>query len=325
MFTGTFPIAYFGKIPAHGDFIRYQAGGNALRALDTWLQQGLHFASSQLNQQFDAAYSAMGTCAFYFTPRDAEHVYVGVLQPSHDSVGRTYPFLIMQEVDGAAFDAHRIAHVPLRFNPFLEGAAALARDAAAGQVGRETLTSRTEELNGQVDDEKGVAFFGRYLQQTTVTSFWERLWGYAQDSRKYLLFKNLFDILLPLRNGIPAGYPLVLRFPLCPDAKTIDYDVSFWLGLCLRLLKYPEVQPSFFWTYPDAGQETPPFLLLALYPPASKTFSYLLSAGIDGDTLCELEKIGAENAALAALSIPDQYGRMLEDEQLTLWDFLTQL
>ena len=33
----------------------------------------------------------------------------------------------------------------------------------------------------------------------------------------------------------------------------------------------------------------------------------------------------SRHAALAALSIPDRYGRMLEDDEMTLWDFLKRL
>ena len=325
MATDTFPVVYFGKIPTHGDFVRHAGAGTALREMDTWLQRGLRYAADHLGGAFNDAFNAVGSCSFYLALRGAERVLAGVLQPSHDSVGRAYPFLVALEVDRAHFNPRTLAHVPLRFNPFFEHAATITGEAAAGHLDRHTLTERTDALSASVSDDTSVAFFEQYLRQARLSAFWQRLWGHPQDSRKYLLFKNLLEIVLKLRDGIPPGYPLVLRFPLCPDGRTLDYDVSFWLGLCLRLLNYPDIEPSFLWMHPDQKRGTAPFLLLALHSPAPKTFAHLLPAPLESDTLCVLETLGAQNAALAALSIPDRYSRMIEDENLTLRDFLQQL
>ena len=325
MMTETLPVGYFGKIPQHGDFVRHQAGGAALRAMDAWLQEGLRFAAARLGSAFDDAFDALATCAFYFAPRRAERVLAGVLQPSRDRVGRAFPLLLALDLDAALLDARHLAQMPLRFDGFLSEAATLATEAAAGHLARETLAQRTDALAPRLDDNTSVAFFGRYLQQTTLADFFARLWGHPQDSRKYLLFNNLLGIVPPLRSGIPRGFSLVLRFPLCPDGRTLDFDVSFWLGVCLRLLGYPEIRPSFFWTHPQPDGGPPPFMLLALRAPAPRMLAYLLPAPIETDDLCVLETLGAQRAALAALAIPDHYGRLLEDNQLTLWDFLKQL
>ncbi len=289
-----------------------------MRAMDDWLQQGMRFASGR---PVSGAERVTPPCSFYFSPRRMEQALVGVLQPSRDSVGRTYPLLVALEMDGARFDGRQLSQVPLRFNAFFEKALALTQEAAAGHLDRQALGKNTEGLRILIKGEESNAFYGRYLQQTTLASFWERLWGHPQDSRKYLLFKNLLDIVLPLRSGVPPGFPLVLRFPLCPDIATLDFDTSFWLGMTLRLLGYPDIAPTLFWTHPQEGGRAP-FLLLALQPQGPKMFSYLVSDRAESDDLCVLETMGSGNAALAALSIPDRYGRLLEDDDLTLWDFL---
>lgn len=323
MHPETLPVVYFGKVPAHGDFVRHRGSGEALRAMDAWLQQGLHFARTRLDAAFDAAYDGAGACAFYFAPRHATHGLAGVLQPSRDSVGRAYPLLIALEVD--TVDAYTLAQVPLRFNPFFERASAIAREAVAGQIGPHELAAHTASLGALAGDETSGALFGRYLQQTSLPSFWERLWGHPQDSRKYLLFKNLLDILQPLRDGVPPRFPLTLRFPLCPDGHTLDFDVSFWLSVCLRLLGPLDLQPTFFWTLPDAALDASPFLLLALRLPPVKMFAYLFPADMEADTLCDLERMAAQSAVLAALSIPAHVGELLESEDLTLGAFLERL
>ncbi|MFQ5572319.1 MAG: type VI secretion system-associated protein TagF, partial [Rhodothermales bacterium] len=317
--------AYFGKIPTHGDFVRHNAGSATMRALDEWIQQGLYFAKTHMSQALNTAYEEAHTCSFFFAPREAAQVFLGVIRPSRDSVGRTFPFLVGQEMETSAFDTHHVSQVSIAYHAFFERAAHLVDKGVEGRVGHHDLTPHVEALGTPVADASSVAFFGHYLQQTRLTSLWERLWGHAQDSRKYLLFKNLLDILLPLRSGVPAHFPLVLRFPLCSDGRTLDFDVSFWIGLCLRLLGYPALQPSFFWSQAGPARDKDVFLLVALRPPSPKTFAYLLPGHPESDTLCNLEQMGGQKAALAALSIPARYGRMLEDEQLTLWDFLRHL
>lgn len=321
----TLTITYFGKVPVHGDFIRHKAAGSTVRVIDGWLQQGLQFARRRLVGAFDAAYDAATLWSFYMAPRDITQVLVGVLGPSRDRVGRAYPFLVAMEAEGATFASDRRAPVPVTFPALFEHASEIVGEAMAGHLSRDQLSDRIEQPDLFARDDAGAAAFERYLQQTPVSSFWERLWGHPQDSRKYLLFKNLLDLLQPLRRGIPANYPLIFRFPLGPDGRTLGFDVSFWLRLCRSLLREPGLQPSFFWTQPDPEHGVDPFLLVALRPPSPKIFAALLPADVDDETLCTLEKMGAQKAALAALSIPAHYGQLLEDEQLSLWDFLNRL
>ena len=317
--------AYFGKVPTHGDFVRHNAAGGAVRALDEWLQSGIFAARDRIKPALKAAHEDGRRFGFFFAPRDVEQILAGVMGASRDSVGRRYPFLIASEAAATAFDVRRIAELPVRYRAFFEEAAEVVGRATSGVLEHTELAAQIEPLGGLAGGEAERAAFARYLQKESLPSFWRRLWGHPHDSRKYLLFKNLIDILQPLSGGVPASFPLVLRFPLCGDGRTSDYDVSFWLEVVLRLLKYPELQPTFFWTLAQGTSAAGASLLLALRPPSARMLGYLLQADVTDDTLCELERMGAHNAALAALSIPTHYGRLLEDDRLTLWDFLRRL
>lgn len=322
MQTETLSIAYFGKVPVHGDFVRRNATGAAVRALDDWLRTGLYGTGNGVDQALDKAREIGVAYPFYFAPREAEQVLVGVMGPSRDSIGRHYPFLVAFEA--GAYDTQRAVQVPVQYNAFFEQAAVLVREAAAGHIERHDLDARIDALDVLPGMGPSSASFGSYVQQERLVAFWKRLWDHPQDSRKYLLFKNLIDVLLPLRDGVPPSFPLVLRFPLSRDGRTADYDVSFWLDVCLRLLGARAVQFSFFWTLSPPGMARP-FVLIVLRPPPPRMLAYVLDADGDGDTLCALEDMGANNAALAALAIPPHYGRLLEDDRITLWDFLRRL
>lgn len=320
MQTGTLSVSYLGKIPTHGDFVRRHANGIAIRSMDEWFQKGLFMARTQLRGNLDSAYDTAGAYAFHFDTGTG--ALVGVLRPSRDRVGRKFPFLVAKEME--SLSGTDLSTVPVRFNDFCNQASSLVREATAGQVDYHRLSEHVNSLNLRIgiEDEASIV---QYLRQTSLTSFWTRLWGHPQDTRKYLVFKNLLDILAPLRNGIPAGYPLALRFPLVQDGQSRAYDVYAWLEICFRLLGHREIQPSFFWSRSEPDSTNRPQLLLTLRTPSPKALSLLLADDLGNDVLCDLEHLGEQSAANAALSIPAQYGALLEDEHISVWEFIERL
>lgn len=320
MQTAAPELAYFGKVPAHGDFVRGGAGGAAVRAMDAWVQEGLYAAKQRLGAHLAPACARAGSFGFFLDAGPAGPL-AGVLQPSRDRVGRVYPLVIAAEADASV----RPADAPERFADFVGRAAAVARDAAAGSFTPADLAAQVAMLgpapNGHAH---GNVSFDQFLRDMPVSSLWTHLWGHADDTRKYLLFKNLLDLVPPLRGRLPERFPIVLRFPLGADAPPRALEVRFWLDVVARLLGETPAQPSFFWSL-DAGAPGEAFLLLTLRPPPPELFTYLLVADPGSDTLCVLERLGADNAALAALSIPAHYGRLLEDDHLSLADFVRQI
>jgi type VI secretion system protein ImpM len=99
-----FPVtlAWFGKLPGHGDFLRSSQQGLLTQRLDQWLAQGLDLmaADSRWKQIYD---QARGT-PFALFGVQGRAMLVGYLQPSTDLSGRRYPFVLTGaiDMDGAA-------------------------------------------------------------------------------------------------------------------------------------------------------------------------------------------------------------------------------
>lgn len=162
--------------------------------------------------------------------------------------------------------------------------------------------------------------YEQFLRRTTLQSLWERLWGYPDDSRTYLLFKNLLDIVLPLRSGVPTRFSLVFRFPLSEVAEEQAFEATFWMQLTLQLTRQT-TQPSFFWV--DAGDERA--LLFTLRPPPDDVLIHLMDPRADTENVCKLEQMGTMSAVQAALAIPSEYGTLIESDSVTLSDVLQQV
>lgn len=94
-------LAWFGKLPSHGDFLRSTQQGLLTQRLDQWLAQGLDLMAGDMRwkQIYDQARAA----PFALFGVQGRAMLVGHLQPSTDVSGRRYPFVLtgVLELDGA--------------------------------------------------------------------------------------------------------------------------------------------------------------------------------------------------------------------------------
>jgi type VI secretion system protein ImpM len=85
----------FGKLPAHGDFVRRGLPAEFLKPWDEWLQAALPAARAALGEAWEAAWAAAPAWRFVL-PAGAcgPEPVAGVLLPSEDAVGRRFPLTL---------------------------------------------------------------------------------------------------------------------------------------------------------------------------------------------------------------------------------------
>lgn len=321
MQAATATVSGFGKLPTHGDFVRHNAGGSAVRALDEWLQRGLYFAQTQRSVSFEQDYDDAPTSGFLFDT-GGEDPLVGVMQTSRDKAGRQFPFVIARPWLKQAQESD-VTRVPVDFEAFSARAASVGRAIAGGEVGHRDVASFLEQLDGEaIDRSAGASSYSRYLERTTLEDLGRSVWDYFEDSRKYVLFKNLTDTFC--EGGAATSLEIGLRFPL--DNSAAAPCASFWLELCQRLMQVPFGTVTYFWTLnAPTGDTEPGSLLLFLQPPRPYTLGDVLAFDPPSERVWDLQESGDRPAAMAALAIPPRIGAMLEDDRLSLRDFLAQL
>ncbi len=89
------PIGFFGKLPTHGDFISSALGSRLKSELDRWVQNGLIALEARLGSDWRRLFHA--TKAWRFVVGKgiwAPSTIAGVLLPSRDRVGRSFPLII---------------------------------------------------------------------------------------------------------------------------------------------------------------------------------------------------------------------------------------
>jgi type VI secretion system protein ImpM len=99
-------IAWYGKLPARGDFVNHGLPQAHLRAWDEWLQHGLRNAGRRRQRSvLDSQLRAFTPWRYLAWPDGEDHLAcAGVLVPSHDRVGRAFPLTVLQWVDSRRLD-----------------------------------------------------------------------------------------------------------------------------------------------------------------------------------------------------------------------------
>ena len=126
-----------GKLPARGDFVTRGLDGAALERWDNWLQQVVSASRAGLGPDWQAAWLRMP--AWHFALGCSvldDRPWAGVLIPSVDKVGRSYPFSVLSPLrPGGASPA-----------AWQAGAEALALEALADDLDAALLQQRLDRI-----------------------------------------------------------------------------------------------------------------------------------------------------------------------------------
>lgn len=105
--TGLLPAgttAWYGKVPARGDFVSLGFTPAQIRGWDAWLQQGLKTASQRWPEGvLDRRLASFPAWRYLAWPAGVGGaVWAGVLVASHDRVGRAFPLTVVQPLEPGA-------------------------------------------------------------------------------------------------------------------------------------------------------------------------------------------------------------------------------
>lgn len=318
-------LAYFGKLSSRADFIRHNATGSVFRAFDDWIQGGLRLAAAKQYADFERSYDSAGPSCFLYQPSAGSSPLVGAIRPSRDRAGRKYPFFIAAEPQSFDMQGAPTAALPFRFAPLFDNAVSLIDDAIEARITSEQLTDQIQTSSQiELPQQNSSEAYAASLREITFGDFCRKIWGTFFDTRKYAAFKNLLDLLLPLKGKGHPQFSYGLQFPLA-EGTLLSASVSFWLEACARLLSLPLVRPTLFWNVRNGTDGSTPSLFVYFSQVPSSAFMHIAQLDIDIDTLYVIDGAGNRNPTELVLSIPEHYGRLIESEGLSLWKVLQGL
>ncbi len=94
---------FYGKLPAHGDFVSRDLPPEFIHAWDQWLQQSISASRGLLGDRWLEIYLTSPIWHFAFPPGLLdEHAWLGLMSPSVDSVGRYFSICIAMPLPASA-------------------------------------------------------------------------------------------------------------------------------------------------------------------------------------------------------------------------------
>lgn len=314
------PVFFYGKLPSFGDFVRYNASGSEVRALDRWIQEALYASALHFGRDWDDAYGRTPAYHFVFAPEDAGILLIGILQPSRDKSERKYPFCVALKKERRTFDARTIPLIPAMFARFFEESREIVRLGMDG-FPLEDLEERSDHSGTSVEENPETSHwdFQDYLARTTQERFWSGLFGDFHDPRKFLIVQNIQEIF---RTSAPRSLKIGIRFPLSGQEQSLLQEVCFWVHLCSRLLADTLANAHLFWKAHRKNGKDYLFLFLGRVPPRS--FIQLVDPDAENDFIWKIDEEGKEKLTQSDIRISPGYGTILSRGGFTLADVLDE-
>ncbi|WP_165585283.1 type VI secretion system-associated protein TagF [Roseococcus sp. SYP-B2431] len=124
----------FGKLPAHGDFVRRVLPRSFVAPWDAWLSEGVAASREQLGEDWETAWEAAPAWRFRLAPGACgPDAAFGIVVTSADTVGRRFPLTLAAVLPMAGLPP------PEAWYDALEAAALEAR---AGEIDADSLAAR---------------------------------------------------------------------------------------------------------------------------------------------------------------------------------------
>ncbi len=260
-----------GKLPACPDFVRENLSDPVSPALLQWMENGVErIAMAGLSLP-------PSHVRFLFSVPGMPKALVGVLAPSRDRVGRSFPVAVFYPIP-VRFIVGNLAAVPAASEGFFSAAGQLLAESAGLQ--HPEIIDRLRSLappDGPSLREHALPI-RQALAAETAAGFAERLFGELSQGRHAYAYHTF---RIAAANG--AAHPET-RSPTVLDCPVdIDLDLLAWLELADKLLGWTDRVPSAFWTALPL-----PRLLIALGAAPGAILHYLADRSFDSARLWPL-------------------------------------
>jgi type VI secretion system protein ImpM len=309
-------IGCFGKLPATGDFIRLNAGGDELAAFDRWLGSSIDHARQAMGQGFEPVYQpAVGLFIFHGEGKGNESPtrgMVGAWAASGDNAGRMYPMVVFGTYDYNQLVAAGPA-LPIALWPLLSAAYELVTQGRMMPV--DGFLERVSRIvPPPIEDAEGAnAGYRGWLATQQIKALWDT--GYGSEASRFWVMHNIMASVEPFRGQELPKTGLSIRLPLgAGDA----YAAAVWMDMTLRLARWQKTLLNAFWS----PQKT---VLIHLGPPHVASFRELISPTRDADHVADLCGLPTVDEQVSRRALGPTLETLVARSDLSIADFLGNL
>jgi type VI secretion system ImpM family protein len=305
-----------------GDFMRLGSPGRAGEALEQWVEQGLGRAESRFGASWSSAYARGSTHAFVFrAPRGAgpRETLAGVILPSTDAVGRSFPLLAYAPVPLVRPEFQWPHVLPMALGDFFDAAAAILHDAARFSEQAELIEALAPLRPPQVDHaDIDARDYDTWTSSALLTQALSVVYGEARDVLAPRAVHVIKEAVAPFRGEAAPATTLGLRLPLGSGGVAA---AAFWIDVVRRLAGAPNEIRTSFWSFDGAHGS----VIVQLGETPASTLAELWAPDTDSETMCDLTEASNVDVGRLLSGLPPPLAGALQSTNTLVRDFLDQL
>ena len=242
MHGGSF-IGAIGKVPQYAEFVRLRPPGDLASSFEAWLAGGLEWAHMRHGDAWRAQFEAGVPHAFVWThSSQPDAALCGIIMPSRDAVGRSYPITVFAAVPVALFGESAHA-VPLAFGDFFDQAYQTIHPAAPLSVPFDQSLAWLQ-VPGYETVAAAAGDYAAWCTQSAPEQAWTPL--FAEGSKAAERALSILSLAIdPFRGVERPSTKLGARLSLGSGGAAA---AVLWLDVIRRMTRWRATVPACFWS-----------------------------------------------------------------------------
>jgi len=239
--TNLVTTGYFGKLPKFADFVKYNASGDEILLIDNWIQEGIRSAILKYKNNWKNYYNNTSPIYFIFPFTGTDKITIGIICPSNDKSGRSFPFLIFGNMKQDLIKDLQVHLLPLNFKGYFESITEVYNNNYFTEDLSEMKFQTSNLSDSTISAKSAENIYDNYLSDTSVERLFEKTLINSVDNNVHTvndLFKNRIEII----EHSPA---VKFNFDTRTDYKLLD--TCFYIQLLLKIFNRSNFFPAVFW------------------------------------------------------------------------------
>jgi len=239
-------IAYFGKIPSRGDFVKSAHNPQLLQTLDRWIAQAMELLAD--DPRWKIVYGDAQPMHFAFLGSQSKLAIAGHMVASHDQSSRRFPFLAATALEVEQPLAF-LARSPLAFARLWSRAAQqmqplLGANEPAGALQALGETQVPVDVGGTGNPHDGT--FNDFVEHQTLEGLERMLLASGHPVRLRGAMLALGSLLRPVMASGSSHLERGLTLPLPTDPFYRSLVAAFWLELIAPFVSKADFELAIF-------------------------------------------------------------------------------
>lgn len=300
---------FFGKLPGFTDFIKYNAAGKEIQTIDNWLQEGLALAKLKYKNEWKDVYNNTSNINFIYPFTGTDNTTIGVITPSNDKSGRSFPFILFSNIKKNVNDDISYYLIPSAYKTVFDSFSDIT-----------DINKTTEETSGLKSLTDNVKIPGnnraivsdgykKFISETIITDIFEPENGTQFNVNVF--FENRLKI---------SDHFICFNFSASSNEQRHSYLLGYYIQLLNKLFKHSDSTAGVFWTLREDNVQQ---LFLYFTKPTPKDFIDLLfSNSVSPNSLEEnISDINKEFRSMNSIFRDNS----IVDGRVSLIDFLNSI